>query len=102
VNKKQRHTSVRIFQRLQEEYGYKGSESNVRKYVSKLKRELGLARREVFIPLEQDFGEAEVDWGESIVIISGERTKVKIFALRAQGSGAIFLKAYHSENLESF
>ena len=56
----------------------------------------------MFVPLEQIFGEAEIDWGEAIVKISGVEKTVKIFAIRAQGSGAIFLKAYYSENLESF
>lgn len=102
VGKKQRHTSVRIFERLKDEYGYKGSASALRRYVGKLKRELGLSRREVFVPLEQVFGEAEVDWAEAMAIISGIEKKVKVFALRAQGSGAIFVKAYPSENLESF
>src|SRR5690606_10075476 len=78
------------------------SESSVRKYVSQLKREMGLSRKEVFVPLEQTFGESEADWGEALVIISGEAKKVKIFAIRAQGSGAIFVRAYPSENLESF
>ena len=102
VHKKQRHTGVRIYERLRDEHGYTGSESALRRYVGQLKRELGLSRREVFVPLEQVFGESEVDWGEARVIISGIEKKVKIFAIRAQGSGAIFVKAYPSENLESF
>lgn len=102
IHRKQRHTGVRIYTRLKNEHNYNGSESTILKYVGNLKREMGLSRREVFIPLEQTFGEAEVDWGEAIVKICGEEKKVKLFAIRAQGSGGIFARAYPSENLESF
>ena len=95
IGKKQRHTSVRIYERLRDEYGYNFSESGLRRYVGQLKLELGLARREMFVPLEQVFGEA-------MVIFSGQEKKVKVFAIRAQGSGAIFVKAYPSEKLECF
>ena len=102
VARKQRHTSVRIDERLRNEYGYNGSASGLRRYVGQIKREMGLARREMFVPLEQVFGEAEIDWGEAIAILSGIEKKVKVFAIRAQGSGAIFVKAYPAENLECF
>ena len=81
VARKQRHTSVRIDERLRNEYGYNGSASGLRRYVGQIKRELGLSRREVFIPLEQVFGEAEIDWGEATAIISGQQQKIKIFAI---------------------
>lgn len=102
VSKKQRHTAVRIYERLRDEHGYNGSESGLRRYVGQIKKEMGLSKRELFVPLEQVFGEAEIDWGEATAIILGVEQKVKIFAIRAQGSGAIFVKAYPSENLESF
>jgi len=53
---KQRHTSKRIYDRLVEEYGFKGSDSTVRKFVSKLRPHI----HEAYIPLESDFGEQAV------------------------------------------
>lgn len=67
--KKQRHTAKRIFQRLRDEYGYKGSYSTVKKYVPKLKEQ----RPEIFVPLEFDPAEnAQVDFGEAVVIMGSE------------------------------
>jgi len=40
--KKQRHTSFRIFKRLVDEFQYKGSESHLRKVVSRRRRKLHL------------------------------------------------------------
>ena len=44
---KQRHTARRIFDRLRDEYGYRGSEVQVRRYVAQHRRHA----REVFVPL---------------------------------------------------
>ena len=35
---KQKHTAARIFRRLEDEYNFKGSESNIRKIVSQRKK----------------------------------------------------------------
>lgn len=45
---KQKHTAVKIYDRLVKEYNFKGSESNIRKIVRRRKQKL----QEVFIPLE--------------------------------------------------
>jgi transposase len=45
---KQKHTAARIYERLVEEYQFKGSESNLRKIVAKRRKKL----QEVFIPLD--------------------------------------------------
>jgi len=45
---KQRHTARRVYNRLVEERGFKGSESNVRRYVREAKLHIGLSGREAF------------------------------------------------------
>ncbi|CAB3390404.1 helix-turn-helix domain-containing protein [Kyrpidia spormannii] len=46
VWKKQRHTAARIYRRLRDEYGFTGSESNIRKVVAQRRAQ----QQEVFIP----------------------------------------------------
>ena len=60
VTRKQRHTAMRIYHRLQEELGYSGSYSSVRRYVSKKKLVMKLAA-EGCLPLAQPKGEGQVD-----------------------------------------
>ena len=60
--RKQRHTARRIYNRLVNECGYKGSEEAVRRYVRLAKPELGLDGSEVFVVTDPECGrEAEVD-----------------------------------------
>lgn len=81
--KKQRHTARRIYQRLCEEYQFKGSESTVRRFVRMLKQKA----TEVFIPLAAGWGEqAQVDWGRAKVYINGQLTEVSLFCLRLKAS----------------
>ena len=56
VKKKQRHTARRIYQRLRDEYGFRGGESTVRDYVRRRRLELGL--QEVYLPLHFRPGES--------------------------------------------
>lgn len=65
---KQRHTALRIFQRLRDEQGYRGGYDQVRRYVQKHRRR----EAETFLPLavnpgerlECDFGHIQVDFPE--------------------------------------
>lgn len=76
---KQRHTARRIYDRLVvAEYGFRGGESMVRQYV----REHRPNRPQVFIPLEHDPSEAQVDWGRAQVIMAGRQTSVRLFCFR--------------------
>ena len=61
VHTKQRHTVVRIFERLRDERGFTGGETIVREYVAAQKRRT----REVFVPLSHRPGHAQVDFGPS-------------------------------------
>lgn len=61
--RKQRHTIKRVFDRLQKEYGYKGSYASVKRYVNRKKDELK-KRKESFLPLAHPPGHAQVDFGK--------------------------------------
>ena len=71
--RKQRHTAVRIYQRLLEEYPDKlqVKERTVRRYVSQKKREL--YGQIGYLPLKHPGGEAQADFGEVLVIEKGKR-----------------------------
>ena len=96
--KKQRHTARRIFERLCNEYGFKGSERAVREYVWKAKLELGIGNRDVYIPLEPELGkEAEVDWGICHAILGGKHTRLRLFVMRSKGNGKHFVQCFPCE-----
>ncbi len=97
--RKQRHTAHRIFERLQEELGFQGSESTVRYCVGQLRKNLN----EVYIPLS--FGPAEdsqVDWGTATVIMNVQKTEVQLFCVRLCYSCAPFVVAFPSQREEAF
>ena len=103
VPRKQRHTARRIYHRLVEEHGYKGSESTVRRYVSMAKIKLGIDRPGAFIPCDPEAGlEAEVDWGTATAEIGGKRQTIKIFCMRSKYSGKHFVRAYPCERQQAF
>ena len=59
--RKQRHTAHRIWTRLHNEHPeYEISESQVRRYVRRRKRKLGLAGSEVFVPQTYHFGQVQL------------------------------------------
>ena len=101
--RKQRHTAKRIHQRLVDEHGADVAETTVRQYVRARKRELGLAVGEVFVPQVHAPGvEAEVDWGEALVVLAGVLRKVHLFVMRASFSGAAFCQASLVETQQAF
>ena len=95
---KQRHTAKRIWQRLRDEHGFAGGYTTVKDYV----RERRLRTREVFVPLAHPPGHAQVDFGEALAVIGGERRKVHLFCLDLPHSDACFVKAYPAERIEAF
>ena len=76
---KQRHTARRVFQRLQEEYGYPGSERSVRRGVSALRGTIP----DSHVP--QTYAPADggtFDFGEALVKLGGRETRVHLGCLR--------------------
>ncbi len=101
--RKQRHTAKRIWERLLSEQGADVAETTVREYVRRRRRELGDPVDEVFVPQVYEPGqEAEVDWGEAIVEIGGQRLEVGLFLMRACYSGASFVIAFERQTQQAF
>jgi transposase len=94
--RKQRHTARRIYVRIGQEFpSHEIAEVTVRGYVRARKPELGLSRRETFIPQCYAWGEeAQVDWYEATAQLGGELQPVQVFAMRSMASGGAFHRAY--------
>lgn len=100
--RKQRHTAMRIYQRLCADYEFDGSYPVVSRYVAQWKQQQGLSA-EVFMPLVFTPGqEAQVDWGEATVILCGVEQKLQFFCLKCCYSKRLFVRAYRRATLESF
>ena len=98
--RKQRYTGHKIYQAIQKE-GYAGSESTVRGYIAQLRQTK--KRRKVYLPLEFDPGtDGQVDWGEGMAIIAGERVKVQLFYMRLCYSRKLFMMAFPNQKQEAF
>ena len=103
VHRKQRHTARRIWERLVDEEAADVAESTVRRFVREARRELDLERRDVAIVAHHLPGEeAQVDFGQSDVILAGEKVRVAVFELRLWHSGAAVHVAFGSEGQEAF
>lgn len=98
VHKKQRHTALRIFKRLQEERSFNGGYTIVRQYIA----EKRLRCREMYIPLIHEPGYAQFDFGEADGTIGGKKIRFHYAVMQLPYSGACFVKAYAAENTESF
>jgi transposase len=96
--KKQRHTAKRIFDRLRDEYGYNGGYTAVKEAVRAFKQK----NREVFVPLSQPPGWAQVDFGYAQIDLAGVRTKVAFFVMTLPFSDAFFVCAFERECTETF
>jgi transposase len=97
IDKKQRHTAKRIWERLQEE-GFTGGYTIVKDAVRELKR----VSQEVFVPLTHPPGEAQVDFGHALVKMGGVLRKVCFFVMTLPYSDAFFVRAYERECTETF
>jgi len=96
--RKQRHTAMRLFERLRDERGYEGGYDSVRRYVAKLRG----AKRETFIPLSHDPGERiECDFGKIHVDVAGERRQIPVLILVWSHSNCPFAMALPNERTES-
>ena len=102
--RKQRHTARRLYRRILTEFpDATVAESTVRNHVRERKHQLGLLRRETFVPQSYSWAqEAQVDWYEAWVDLGDERTKVQVFAMRSMASGAAFHRAYLHATQQAF
>ncbi len=102
--RKQRHTAHRIWMRLREKNPeMEVGESTVRRYVGRRKHELGLLKRERFVPQSYMWAvEAQVDWYEAYADIDGTREKLQVFCMRSMASGGAFHRAYWRPTQQAF
>ena len=96
--KKQRHTAKRIWERLEKEEGFTGKYTIVKDAVREIKK----TSKEVFMPLNQPPGEAQVDFGQAVCKMGGILRKVHFFVMCLPYSDAFFIKAYDRECTETF
>ena len=90
VAKKQRHTAMRIHDRLRSEYGFPGDYTIVKDYVRERRRRL----REMYVPLNHPPGHAQCDFGQAKAVIGGVERKIHYFVLDLPHSDGCFVKAY--------
>lgn len=100
--RKQRHTAVRIYHRLRNEYGFTGGKRTVSEYVSKRKKAMVTEKAEHFERLEHPGGEAQADFGTVYVVKSGELVERKVLTLSFPYSNAAFVFPVPKENTECF
>ena len=98
VHAKQRHTAIRILERLRDEHGFAGGYTIVREYVNGV----ALRSKEMFVPLSHRPGHAQVDFGEADGYVGGKKIRYHYFCLDLPHSDAIFVKAYPAELTEAF
>ena len=98
VHAKQRHSAVRILERLRDEHGFTGGYTIVRNYVYKA----AVRQKEMFVPLAHLPGHAQVDFGEADGYIGGKLVRFHYFCLDLPHSDGCFVKAYPTEDTESF
>jgi transposase len=96
--RKQRHTAKRIFDRLKEEHRFPGGYTIVKDYV-RLRR---VRQREMFVPLVHSPGDAQVDFGEALVVIAGVERKAHYFVMDLPQSDDCFVMAFPAETTEAF
>jgi transposase len=96
----QRYIGHTIYKDIQTQ-GYPGSESTVRGYIARRRREK--RRPQVYIPLEFDPGaDGQADWAEAVAIIAGVHIPVQLFLMRLCYSRRIFVRAFPTQRQEAF
>lgn len=96
--RKQRHTAVRIHERLKAEHGFEGCYTVVKVAV----RDWYQTSQEVFVPRLQPPGEAQMDFGQAQVRIAGEEVTAHLCVMTLPHSDVIFVQAYPRECTETF
>ena len=99
ARRKQKQTAMRIYERLRDEYGFKGHYGTVQRYI----KQAVDRQKEVFMLLQFEPGEeAQVDWHEGWVFENGIEQKYQFFCMKLCFSKAPFVYPYQKANLESF
>jgi transposase len=96
--RKQRYTVKRMWETIQGE-GFTGGYTTVKDAVRQLRQ---AAPKEVFMPLTQPPGEAQVDFGYALACIGGALRKVAFFVMSLVHSDAMIVMAFPRECTEAF
>lgn len=97
--RKQRHTGRKIYERLRDEHGCEASESTVRHYVTKFRRERG-GQKSQFLTLVWHPGEAQVDFGEADFYVMGVRRRLYFMAVSFPYSNVGLAQLFPGQNAE--
>lgn len=98
VNRKQRHTAKRVFDRLREEHGFTGGYTIIKDDI----RERERRGQEMFVPLAHPSGHAQADFGEAIVIIGGVEQKAHFLVMDLPHSDGCFVRACPAATAEAW
>ena len=80
---------------------YRLLDYGLRRYIGERRREL--KRPPVYLPPSFEPGaDAQVDWGEAVVRLQGERVEVELFVMRLCYSRKLFVCAFPGEKQEAF
>lgn len=105
AHRKQRHTSKRIFDRLIEEYNFKGAYRTVCTYVKAAKEKMhqkGQSIDETFERLEHPGGEAQIDFCTYQVYKDEVLQDYKLLVMSFPYSNKAFIQPMPAENQECF
>ncbi|GAC42189.1 IS21 family transposase, partial [Paenibacillus popilliae] len=100
--RKQRHTGVRIYQRLRDEHQFTGGQRTVLAYVKKRKSEMELDRAKTYERLEHPPGEAQVDFTTVQLSQAQKLLTYKLLVVSFPYSNAAFVYPTPAENQECF
>ena len=76
---KQRQNGMRMYERLRDEYDFRGHYGTVQRYI----RQASNRQKEVFMPLQFEPGEeAQVDWHEGWIFDNGIERKCPLFSMK--------------------
>ncbi|MFC3789258.1 hypothetical protein ACFOQM_10795 [Paenibacillus sp. GCM10012307] len=100
--RKQRHTGVRIFQRLQAEHAFTGGQRTVLSYVKQQKSRMALDSAKTYERLEYPPGEAQVDFTTIQVSRDQHLMTYKLLVLSFPYSNGSFVYPIPAEKQECF
>ena len=97
--RKQRHTAKRIHERLRDEHGCEASESTVRHYVARIRKEC-VPSASSFLTLVWAPGEAQADFGEADFYLNGVRTRLFYLVVTFPFSNVGLAQVFRGQNAE--
>lgn len=99
--RKQRHTATRMYERIMEEYpDFPCSKNSTIRYCGEVRKEY-FATHYGYLPLEYEYGQAEVDFGDANFFIGEERIEGKYLCLTFPQSNATYMQLLKQKNAEA-